>query len=445
MTLHDRTVPCNVEAERATLGSVLLNRDAIVALDGWLTPDLFYLEKHAWIYAAMLACYHRRVPPDTSTVADELRRHERLDPVGGLLYLIELANAVPSSVHVEYYGRTVERTGMLRRLISAGGAITALGFDEREELETTLERAERELLALTNRQGPQDYQPMHQIVDAQWQTLSRRLEGELPMGVATGYVDFDEVTGGLQPSDLLTLAARPGVGKTSLMLSWARSVAQTGGKVGVVSLEMGRDQLTQRLLAMQTGIDLQTIRCGRVDRYDIQRLTSALGDISQLSLFIDDTAGQRISDVRAKARRLHATVGLDVLFVDYLQLLAGSARPEHRVAEVSAISAGLKSLARELNIPVVALSQLSRAVEGRADHVPQLSDLRESGAIEQDSDLVIFIYREELYDKDTDKKGVAELHIAKHRNGPTAVIPLRFDGNTTQFHNLERYRSPEGY
>ena len=446
MSVLDKTQPCDVEAERATLGSILLNRDAIVAVDGWLLPEYFYLERHAWIYEAMQACYRRRVPPDTSTVSDELRRRERLEQVGGLLYLIELANAVPTAVHIEYYGRVVERTAILRRLINAGGKIAAMGFDEREELEITLDKAEAELFAVSQKRANQDFIHIGQVVDTYFEQINYLNEhrGEV-VGVPTGYVDLDEVTGGLQRSDLIILAARPATGKTSLALCLAYNVAMRGnGTVGVFSLEMSRDQLVQRIIAMHTGIDTQRLRTGNIRDTDLQNVMEALGQLSSVPIYIEDSAGLSITDVRAKARRLHAEAGLDLLIIDYLQLMQGRSR-DNRVQEVSEISRGLKALARELNVPLIALSQLSRAVEGRATHVPMLSDLRESGSIEQDADIVMFIYREELYDKETDKKGIAEIHIAKHRNGPTAVIPLRFDANTTSFQNLERYRSPEGY
>ncbi|MBC8078178.1 MAG: replicative DNA helicase, partial [Chloroflexales bacterium] len=267
------------------------------------------------------------------------------------------------------------------------------------------------------------------------------------VGVPTGYKDLDEVTGGLQRSDLIILAARPATGKTSLALCMAYNVALAGnGTVGVFSLEMSREQLVQRILAMHTGVDTQKLRTGNIRDSDLQGVMEAMGQLSSIPLYIEDSAGLSISDVRSKARRLHAEAGLDLLIVDYLQLMQGrGGRGDNRVQEVSEISRGLKALARELNVPLIALSQLSRAVEGRATHVPMLSDLRESGSIEQDADIVMFIYREELYDRETDKKGIAEIHIAKHRNGPTAVIPLRFDAATTRFQNLERFRAPEGY
>jgi replicative DNA helicase len=442
----ERTLPYDLQAERATLGAVLLERDAVIAVAGWLTGDYFYLEKHALIYEAVLACYNRREPPDIATVAAELRRREQLDLVGGLAFLSELTAEVPTAVHVEYYGRTVERTALLRRLIEAGGKIAALGYDESPDLEQTLDKAEAELFAISQRRNNQDFVHIGKVVNAlfsQIETLQER-RGEV-VGVPTGYSDLDELTGGLQPSDLIILAARPSVGKTSFALSLGYNVAfNAQNTVAVFSLEMSRDQLVQRMLAMHTGIDMQRLRTGNLRGDELNLALEGMGVLSELPVYIEDTPGLSITDVRARARRLHSEVGINLVIIDYLQLMQGR-RSDNRVQEVSEISRGLKGLARELNVPVIALSQLSRAVEGRQSHVPMLSDLRESGSIEQDADIVMFIYREELYDKETDKKGVAEIHMAKHRNGPLGVIPLRFEARTTRFHNLERYRSPEGY
>jgi replicative DNA helicase len=825
----EKQLPADIDAERSTLGALLMDRDAIVAVAPWLYPEYFYLEKHAWIYEAVLDCYNKRVPPDVRTVSDALRRTDRLDAVGGLPYLVDLTSSTPTAVHVEYYGRVVERTALLRRLIQAGGKIAALGYNEREELEITLDRAEEALFSVSQRRSTQEFVHIGQVVDSffeQINTLSER-RGEVT-GLATKFRDLDELTGGLQPSDLIILAARPSVGKclgagtrvvdpqsgrrltiaeavrgrlptvyglsdegrvrptavsawidsgikpcyrvTTLSghavevtghhpfltqqgwrplhdlqvgdrialprelpvfgadASWpldlvrllayclaegaltggeprltcpdprcaadfvalvgryfpvcrvvqsgdayvvtrplpgrarelpptrsnplsrwllglglaaapetpwglpevvwgwtrerlatllrtllscdgavypvddayariecplggeqlardvqhallrfgivasiycarhgewwveiadarsaaryqaaigwagekqelfaeqlyaptlARTVGEAGragpreatravgagsplqsptppqpasspelywdeiksivylgrqqvydltvpdganfiaedvcvhntayslqlaynvalharGTVGVFSLEMSREQLVQRILAMHTGIDSQKLRSGALRESDLQLLTEGMGVLSSIPLYIDDTPGLTIAEVRSKSRRLQAEAGVDLLIIDYLQLMQGRAR-ENRVNEISEISRGLKGLARELNVPVIALSQLSRAVETRTSHVPMLSDLRESGAIEQDADIVMFIYREELYDPETDKKGIAEIHVAKHRNGPIGVVPLRFDKAVNRFTDLERYRQPDGY
>ncbi len=443
----DKALPSDVNAERATLGSILLDRDAIIPIAPWLFPEYFYLEKHAWVYEAMVACYNRRVPPDIVNVSDELRRRERLEDAGGLAYLIDLSNSVPTAVHVEYYGRIVERTALLRRLIGAGGKIAAIGYDESDDLDAALDKAEAELFAVSQRRANEGFVHIGQVVDTFYDQITQMQErgGEV-VGIKTGFNDFDKLTGGLQRSDLLVLAARPATGKTSLALNIAYNVAREGSCVAIFSLEMSRDQLMQRMLATETGVDMQKIRTGQIRDSDLHLLTEALGKLSTLYIYIDDSPGASIMDVRSKCRRLQAEVGVDLVIIDYLQLMQGSSRRDgNRVQEISEISRGLKALAREINVPVIALSQLSRAVESRTSHVPMLSDLRESGSIEQDSDIVMFIYREELYDPETDKKGIAELHLAKHRNGPTGVIPLRFFKSTTRFANLETYRQPEGY
>ncbi len=435
----DRPLPVDLNAERATLGSILLERDVIITIASWLLPDYFYLEKHAWVYEAMLACYHQRIPPDLSTVAAELRRHERLEPIGGISYLGELSAAVPTAIHIEHYARIVERTALLRRLIEAGGKITALGYDEREDLEATLDKAEAELFAVSQRRAQQDFIHVGQVLDAYFEQLTAVQEqrGEIA-GVQTGYLDLDRLTGGLQRSDLIVLAARPSAGKTSLALSIAYNVGFAGQKVGIFSLEMSREQLVQRLLAIHTGIDSHRLRTHNIREEEFDLLVSSMGELSNLPIYIEDTPALSVLEVRTKARKLDSQGKIAILIIDYLQLMQGR-KNSNRVQEVGEISQGLKALARELNIPVIAISQLSRAVEGRQSHVPMLSDLRESGSIEQDSDIVMFIYREELYDKETDKKGIAEIHIAKHRNGPLGVVPLRFDAATTHFQNLERY------
>jgi replicative DNA helicase len=378
-------------------------------------------------------------------VSEELRRRDRLDAVGGIAYLSELVDSVPTSYHIEYYARIVERTALLRQLISAGGKIAALGYDEREELENTLDQAEQTLFEVSQRRSNQDFIHIGQVIDSYYEQINYLQEhrGEV-VGVPSGFRDLDELTGGLQQSDLIILAARPSVGKTSFVLSLAYNVATRHQRnVGVFSLEMSRDQLVQRLLSMDTRIDTHRLRTGHLNETDLQNVMESMGRLAAVPIYIEDTPGLSIMEVRSKARRLQSQAGVDLIIIDYLQLMAGK-RSDNRVQEVSEISRGLKALARELNVPVIALSQLSRAVEGRTSHIPMLSDLRESGSIEQDADIVMFIYREELYDATTEKKGIAELHIAKHRNGPIGVVPMRFDAATTRFDDLT-YRTPEGY
>jgi replicative DNA helicase len=439
------TLPSNVDAERATLGSVLLNRDALAAIAAWLKPEYFYLERHSQIYEAMLACFNNRVPPDTRTVSEELRRRGHLEQVGGVIYLAELVEGVPTSYHVEFYARTVERTAILRRLINTGAQIAALGYNEQIEIDETIDKAEALLFDIAQKRTSQDFVHISAVVDSYYEQLNYLQEhrGEV-MGVQTGYRDFDQITGGLQRSDLIILAARPGTGKTSFAMSLAYNVAMYySNTVAVFSLEMGREQLVQRLIAMETQIDTHRLRLGQVPDNQLKIVFDAMGRLAQAPIYIEDTPGISIMELRSKARRLQSQHGVSLIIIDYLQLMSGRGK-ENRVQEVGEISRGLKALARELNVPVIALSQLSRAVEGRQSHVPMLSDLRESGSIEQDADIVMFIYRDELYNKDSDKKGIAEIHIAKHRNGPVGVVNMRFDPATTRFADLT-YRAPEGY
>ena len=445
--MSDKALPADINAERATLGAILLDRDAIIFVAPWLFAEYFYLDTHGAIYAAQLACYNRRVPPDLVNVTDELRRQDRLDAVGGVAYLIALSNSVPTSLHIEYYARIIERTALLRRTITAGGTIAALAFDETMEVEEVLNRAEAELLDITKRRARRSYVTMSQAVDVVYNRIERLKEaGKTLTGIPTGFSDFDRKTGGLQKSDLLYLAARPAVGKTSLALNIAQHAATLDHTVAVFSLEMGYEQLVQRMLAAHTGIDMQRLRTGDIPDDSLYRLTEGLGHLSTLPIIIDDAGSATIMDVRSKARRIQAEQGLDLIIIDYVQLMQGGGRKDgNRVQEISEISRGLKQMARELDVPVLALSQLSRAVESRTSKVPLLSDLRDSGSLEQDADLVIFIHREELYDPDTDKKGMAELHIAKHRNGPTGVVPLRFFTSTTRFAPMETFRVLEDY
>lgn len=441
MSASPRTLPADINAERDTLGACLLERDAIIVIAPWLSASAFYLEKHAWIYEALLACYEQGIPPDISTVADELRRLDRLDQVGGLLYLGELSASVPSAVHVEYYARIVKRTALLRRLVEAGGKIAALGYDEEDDITAVFERAEVALFDVTQDQGERSFVPVRTVADEFFEQFSQQQASRSTVsGVPTGYYDLDAMTGGLQRSDLIILAARPGMGKTALGLNMAINIASTRQPVAFFSLEMSRLQLFYRLLAMETGLDTQRLRTGKIADADLERLIAALGHLSDIPLYIDDTPALSVAEIRNRARRLRAQTALELIVVDYLQLARGG-RELNRVQEVGEIARGLKELARTLDVPVLALSQLSRAVEGRVSHVPQLSDLRESGDIEQVADVVLFIYREELYDKDTRKKGTAEVHFAKHRNGPLGIVPLRFDARTTRFQNLERYHT----
>lgn len=443
---HIAALPADIAAESATLGAILLNREAIIQIAAWLAPTAFYLEKHAWVYAAALACYDRGEPPDIRTVAAELIRRGQLDQVGDLPYLAELVDACPVPYHVEYYARTVERTAILRAIIVAGGRIAAIGYDLRQDSDAALAAAQAELDRIADRPDPDDgLQPLSTLIDQQYEAIARAAEtGEsIGRGVAVGLRDLDDLTGGLHGGDLVIVAARPSVGKSALASCWAYHVAGSGARVDLFSLEMSAEQLTQRLIAIDSGLDHGRIRLGQLRDYELPTYLTSLGRLAALPLYLDDRPAQRVADIRSRVLRNAARNGdPQLVIVDYLQLMAGTGRADNRVQEVSELSRGLKQLARELDVPIVALSQLNRAVEGRQSKVPMLSDLRESGAIEQDADIVLFIYREDMYQKDTENKGVAELHIAKHRNGRVGVIPCRFDGTTQRFQDLT-YRLPD--
>lgn len=442
-------LPQNIEAERATLGSLLTNRDAIVMVTNWLTAEMFYRDQHGLIYQAIQHLFSRRTPPDLRTVSDELRRHGQLDLIGGIAELIGLSDELPTSYHVEYYAREVERCAILRKLITASQQIARIGYDSSQDADQALGTAQKALTDISSRLTRGGLVPLSDLVDREYARLERMANEDAGAldGCRTGFRDLDELTGGLQDQDLIILAARPSVGKSALMACLARGAATIGGRDSLIfSLEMSSDQLTQRLTAMESRVDSSRIRTLRMNEGDTGAFVNALGTLAGVTIAIDDTPAASVGYVRNAAFRHQATHGRPlIIFVDYLQLMtAPGYRPDDRVQVVSAISRDLKALAKELRCPVVALSQLSRGVEGRQSHVPMLSDLRESGAIEQDADIVLFIYREELYDKETEKRGIAELHIAKHRNGPVGVVPLRFDSQTTCFTDLT-WRTPEGY
>ena len=441
----ERLPPHNLDAEQSLLGSLLIDRDAIIRVAAFVKPEDFYAPANGTVYRAVLDLYNRREPTDVVTLTDELGRRDQLETVGGAAYLSALVSAVPTAVHVEYYGRIVERTATLRRLIDAGTQIVTIGYRDGVETEDALDAAERAVFEVSQKRQTKDFVAVADVLDRFFDQIDylQQHRGEV-VGVGTGFADLDQLLGGLQRSDLVIVAARPSMGKTSLALGLAHGAAIAHGKtVGVFSLEMSAEQLVQRLLAMETGVDAHRLRLGQIDDTEWDRISRAFGRLAEARVFIDDQAAASVMDVRSKARRLQAEHGLDLLVVDYLQLMTGR-RSENRVQEISEISRGLKGLARELNIPVVALSQLSRAVETRADHRPMLSDLRESGSIEQDADVVLFIYREDKYEEDSDKRGIAEIIVAKHRNGPVGSVNLRFFERTARFADLEVYRGADG-
>ncbi|HYI15206.1 MAG TPA: replicative DNA helicase [Thermomicrobiales bacterium] len=444
MQAVDRLPPHNLDAEQSVLGSLLIDRDAVIRIASYVKSADFYRAAHGLIYEAILTLYNKREPTDLITLVDELRRTGRLEDAGGETYLTELIAAVPTAVHVEYYGRIVERTATLRRLISAGTEIVDIGYTEAMDIEQALDGAEKAIFAVSQKRSTRDFRSIGEILEEYFDRLDTLQQNKgTVVGVPTGFADLDKLTGGLQRSDLIIIAARPAVGKSSLGLGMAFNAAVSHGKtVGLFVLEMSAEQIVQRMLSMETGIDSHRLRMGYIDDSEWSSVTRAFGRLAEANIFIDDTASANIMEVRSKSRRLHAERGLDLLIIDYLQLMTAT-RADNRVQEISQISRALKGLARELDIPVVALAQLSRAVETRQSHVPMLSDLRESGSIEQDADIVAFIYREDVYDQDTDRKGIADLIIAKHRNGPIGTVHLRFFDRTARFADLELYREPD--
>ncbi len=440
----DRQPPHNIDAEQSTLGSLVITPEVYVQIAEFLKPDDFYREAHRVIYAAIGGLNERREPADLVTLSDELQRQGSLEAVGGLAYLTTLVNLVPTAAHIEHYARIVERAATLRRLIGAAGQINGLAYEEGEELEVILDKAEQTLFAVTQRRASADFVPLRALLHAYLDRIDYLHEhkGQVA-GVPTGFVDLDRLTGGLQPSDLVIVGARPSMGKTAFAVSLAHASAlRHGTVVGIFALEMSAEQLVQRFVAIESGVDQQRLRTGFINEREWDRIIQASGALADAPIFIDDTAGLSIMEARAKARRLAAMHPLGLIVVDYLQLMQGRAgREGNRVQEISDISRSLKGLARELKVPVVALAQLSRGVETRQDHRPMLSDLRESGSIEQDADIVMFIYRDEVYNTNTDRKGIADILIAKHRNGPTGHVSLRWLEQTARFVDLELHRN----
>ena len=439
----ERLPPQSTEAEEAVLGALLIDPDAVIRLAPILRPEDFYREKNGWLYEAILALHERREPVDFLTVCDELDRNEQLDQMGGPAFITTLINAMPTSIHAEHYARIVERTATRRRLIDAASEIAVLAYQEADDVEEVVDHAEQILFGVSERRVSRELVPIKQILSDYYDRIEylTRHRGEL-IGIPTGFNDIDKLLGGLQRSDLVILAARPSVGKTSLALSIAHNAAKLHGqRVAFFSLEMSDEQVVQRLISSETGIGSQRLRRGDIAQDEWGRFMKATSDLAETHFFIDDTPGISALELRTKARRLHAEVGIDLLAVDYLQLMRGDFRSENRVQEISSISRALKALARELNVPILALSQLSRGVESRTDKRPILSDLRESGALEQDADVVIFIYRDEMYNENTERQNIADIIVAKHRNGPTGSVALFFKKELAQFREAELRRT----
>jgi replicative DNA helicase len=437
----EKLLPQNIEAECGVLGSIIIDPEAIVQVADFLQPDDFYRDAHRTIYSIVIQLYEQREPADFITICDELEGLNKLEEVGGAGYITSLINQVPTSANVEYYGRIVERTAILRRLIHAAGQIAALAYEE-ADANVAMDKSEQLIFGITQRHTRSGFSALQDLLASYMEKLDllHQRRGAI-VGVPTGFHDLDRLTGGLQRSDLVILAARPAVGKTSLCLSIAHNSAiRFNQSVAVFSLEMSKEQLVQRLLSMDAGIDQQRLRTGWIEDQEWERIEHAMTTLSTAKIWIDDTAGISTMEMRSKARRLQAERGVDMIIVDYLQLMQssiGGRRNDNRVQEVSEISRNLKGLARELNVPVLALAQLSRTVETRQSKVPQLSDLRESGSIEQDADVVMFIYRDDVYNPDSERKNIADIIIAKHRNGPVGEVSLYFQASQTRFRDLE--------
>jgi replicative DNA helicase len=435
----DRPLPHNLEAEKSVLGAILLQNDALNHAAELIDARDFYRDAHRRIFDKMVTLSERGEAIDLVTLREELGRSGELDEVGGPAYITALVDGVPRSSNVEYYARIVKEKSTLRSLIYSANRIITTAYEAEQDADLILDDAEKSIFAIAEDRIRAGFVPLRDLVQGSFATIEKLHEGKgLVLGVPTGFSDLDEITSGLQASDLVLVAARPSMGKTSFVLNIAEYVGtRTDKTVGLFSLEMSKEQLFLRMLTTQAQIDAHRFRSGLLTERDYGKLSQALGTLAEARVFIDDTAAIGVLEMRAKARRLAAEHGLDLLIIDYIQLMQGRGRFENRQQELASISRSLKGLAKELNVPIVALSQLSRAPEARSDHRPQLSDLRESGALEQDADVVLFIYREDQYETKEENQGIAEIIVGKQRNGPTGVVKLAFIKEYTRFANLE--------
>ncbi|AXL20852.1 MULTISPECIES: replicative DNA helicase [Megasphaera] len=437
--MEQRIPPQNVEAEQAVLGAMMLEHNAVVAAMEKLRPGDFYREVHRTIFEAMEHLHHDNKEVDVITLPEELRRMKKLDDVGGLEYILSLPNLVATAANIEYHANIVAEKALARNIITTCTELTSEAYDGEKEPEDLLDDAERRILQISESKRRGDFAPVGVVVEETLDKITKLYENKAGItGLPTGFRDLDRLTSGLQPSDLILVAARPSMGKTAFTLNIAQNVGVKQHKtVAFFSLEMSQEQLVQRLLCQIAHIDSQKLRTGQLNSDDEwTKLTDACDKLYQAPIYIDDTPGISVTEMRSKARRLKAEHGLDLIIVDYLQLMQGR-NSESRQQEISEISRSLKALARELKVPLIALSQLSRSVESRQDKRPMLSDLRESGALEQDADIVSFLYREDYYDKETENQHITEIILAKHRNGPVGSVKLYFKGEYTLFLNLD--------
>ncbi len=440
-----RVPPNNIEAEQSVLGSLMLDKDAIIKVADFLNIGDFYKDTHNIIYRSMLSLYESKEPIDVLSLSNKLEENKELEVAGGSSYLASLVNSVPSAANVVHYAKVVQKKAILRRLINISNEITEIGYQESEDVEKTLDQAEQKLFSVSQKYTKKDFVPIKSILESAFNRIDELHKGEHDFrGIPTGFSDLDNILSGLQKSDLIILAARPSIGKTTLALDIARQIG-TKSKipVGIFSLEMSSDQLIDRMIAAEADVDLWRLRTGRLrsdaGNDDFQRIGSAMGSLSEAPIYIDDAGSANIMEIRTMARRLQSEHKVGLIIIDYLQLMEGrKTQGDSRVQEISEISRALKQLARELNVPVLALSQLSRAVESRSPQIPKLSDLRESGSIEQDADVVLFLYREDREKPDTPNKNIVDVIVSKHRNGPLGKAQLYFKEESTTFKNLEK-------
>ncbi len=438
-----RIPPQSLEAEQSVLGSMLIDKEVVPVVMEILKPEDFYRPDHKEIYDVIIELFDRAQPIDLITVSERLKLHGKLELVGGLEYLTNIATEVPTTANVKHYAKIVEEKALLRKLIKASSDIVDLGYSASEEVSYILDKAEQNIFDILQKRSSQGFVPIKDVLVDTFSKLEELYNNSGNItGIPTGFADLDFKTSGLHNSDLILIAARPAMGKTAFALNLAQNAAvHSNVPVAVFSLEMSREQLVNRMLCSEAMVDSNRMKTGKLEDNDWQKVAKALGPLSEAPIFIDDTPGVSITEIRAKCRRLKLEHNLGLVIIDYLQLMQGSrSKSENRQQEISEISRSLKILAKEINVPVITLSQLSRAPEARTDHRPILSDLRESGAIEQDADIVMFLYRDDYYNPETEKKNIAELILAKHRNGSTGTVELVWLGQYTKFANLEKFR-----
>ncbi|MGL5652450.1 MAG: replicative DNA helicase [Paraclostridium sp.] len=435
-----RIPPHSVESEQSILGSILLDKEAIITVTETIKPEDFYKEAHKIIYECMMKLNNKNEPIDLITLTEELKKQGHLEDIGGISYITSLSTIVPTTSNVKYYADIVKEKSVLRKLIRVSNDILNLGYDSSIKVEDILEKAEKRIFDISQEKSSEDFQTINSVLMDTYDMIEKLYTSKEDItGITTGFDDLNKKTNGLQRTDLILVAARPAMGKTALSLNLVQNAALKGdASVAVFSLEMSKEQLVQRMLSAQSHVELKKIKTGNLDENDWPRIIDAMSVLSNANIYIDDTPGIKIGELRSKCRKLKIEKGLDLILIDYLQLMEGDGGNESRQQEISKISRSLKIIAKELNCPVVALSQLSRAPEQRSDHRPMLSDLRESGAIEQDADIVMFLYRDEYYHPDSERKNIGEIIIAKNRHGETGSVELVWLGEIQKFANKAR-------